>query len=87
MTKIYTMKTNNSNEKLIKISIVDNPIESALFKSTFENLDIPFIIKEYHDSAYDGIFESVKGWGEIYSTEKYKNQILEIIDTLRSTQS
>ena len=78
------MNTNDLNDKLIKISVIDNPIEAALFKSTFEDADIPFIIKENYDSAYDGIFESVKGWGEIYSPEKYKDEILKIIEDLRS---
>jgi len=78
------MKTNDLNDKFIKITVIDNPVEAALFKSTFEDADIPFIIKENYDSAYDGIFESVKGWGEIYSPEKYKNKILRIIEDLRS---
>ena len=78
------MNTNDLNDKLIKITVVDNPVEAALFKSTFEDADIPFIIKENYDSAYDGIFESVKGWGEIYSPEKYKDEILRIIEDLRS---
>ncbi len=77
------MNTIDLNDKLIKITVINNPVEAALFKSTFEDADIPFIIKEHHDSAYDGIFESVKGWGEIYSTEKYKNKILNIIENLR----
>ena len=78
------MNTNDLNDKLIKITVVDNPVEAALFKSTFEDADIPFIIKENYDSAYDGIFESAKGWGEIYSPEKYKDEILKIIEDLRS---
>ncbi len=77
------MNTIDLNDKLIKITVINNPVEAALFKSTFEDADIPFIIKENYDSAYDGIFESVKGWGEIYSTEKYKNKILNIIENLR----
>jgi len=81
------MKTNNSNDNFVKITVIDNPVEAGLFKSILEDCNIPFMIKENHDSAYDGIFESVKGWGEIYSPEKYKNKIIEIIDDLRSPQS
>ncbi len=77
------MNTIDLNDKFIKITVINNPVEAALFKSTFEDADIPFIIKENHDSAYDGIFESVKGWGEIYSPEKYKDEILKIIENLR----
>ena len=77
------MNTIDLNDKLIKITVINNPVEAALFKSTFEDADIPFIIKENYDSAYDGIFESVKGWGEIYSPEKYKDEILKIIENLR----
>ena len=78
------MKTNDLNDKFIKIIVIDNPVEAALFKSTFEDADIPFIIKENYDSAYDGIFESAKGWGEIYSPKKYKKDILNIINSIRS---
>jgi len=81
------MKTNNLNERFVKIIVIDNPVEAGLFKSILEDYDIPFIIKENHDSVYDGIFESVKGWGVIYSPEKYKNEIIKIVDDLRSAQS
>jgi len=78
------MKTDNLNDNFVEITAIDNPIEAALIKSSLEDSGIPFIIKEYHDSAYDGMFELTKGWGEILAPEKYKEYILNIINDLRS---
>ena len=36
---------------------------------------IPFIIRSYHDSAYDGVFQFQKGWGRLDSDEAHREDI------------
>ncbi len=67
----------------IRISGMDNPFEAQLLGSVLEERGIPHRIRSHHDTAYDGLFQMQKGWGEIHAPESYKNLILEIIDQIR----
>jgi hypothetical protein len=46
--------------------------------------NIPHRIRSFHDTAYDGLFQFQKGWGELYAPLKLKGEILEIIEIVRS---
>ncbi|MCF8025866.1 MAG: hypothetical protein K9J79_08895 [Desulfobacteraceae bacterium] len=72
------------NSEYIRISGIDNPFEAQLLGSILEERGIPHRIRSHHDTAYDGLFQMQKGWGEIYSPQEYKNEILEILDQIRA---
>jgi hypothetical protein len=38
----------------------------------------------YHDTAYDGLFQTQKGWGHVSSPSSFKQEILEILHELRT---
>jgi hypothetical protein len=38
----------------------------------------------YHDTAYDGLFQTQKGWGHVSSPSAFKQEILEILDEVRN---
>jgi hypothetical protein len=46
--------------------------------------NIPHRIRSFHDTAYDGLLQFQKGWGELYAPLKLKDEILEIIEILRT---
>ncbi len=76
---------NNINEQpFIKIAVLDSDIESQLVASILSEQDIPHFLRSYHDTAYDGLFQVQKGWGEISAPQIYKEEILEIIAAVRS---
>ena len=65
-------------ETFKKILVLNNEIEANLMKVELEQKNIPFIIRSYHDSAYDGLFQMQKGWGIIKAPEEFELKILEI---------
>ena len=65
-------------ENTEKILILDNQIEAKLMEEILTEKDIPFIIRSYHDSAYDGLWQMQSGWGHIEAPPKYKEEILEV---------
>ena len=65
-------------EDFKKILVLGNEIEAGLMDSVLTERDIPHIMKSYHDSAYDGIFQAHKGWGHIEAPLRYKEEILAI---------
>jgi hypothetical protein len=68
----------------IKIAVIDNIIEAQIISSSLEEENIPYRLRSFHDTAYDGLFQFQKGYGEILAPEKYKTVILEIISNIKA---
>ena len=66
-----------------KAALLDNEIEASLLGSILSERDIPHLIISYYDTAYDGLFQTQKGWGYVSVPEAYQKEILEIISDLR----
>ena len=71
----------------IKVTILENTIEAQLIESILSEKKIPHRIRSFHDTAYDGLFQMQKGWGELLAPEAVKNDILEIVNIVRAEQS
>ena len=69
-------------EEFKKIAVLENEIQARLLDSILTERDIPHRLRSYHDSAYDGIFQTQKGWGIIQAPLQYKDEILTILDDL-----
>lgn len=65
-----------------KILILENEIEAQLLDSILNEREIPHRIRSYHDSAYDGIYQTQKGWGRVDAPLEYKEEILSIYQDL-----
>jgi hypothetical protein len=63
----------------IKIAVLDNDIEAQFVASVLEERSIPHIMQSYRDTAYDGLFQTQRGWGQVNAPAAYREAILEII--------
>ena len=70
----------------IKIGTLDNLIEAQIIEDILTEQQIPYFVRSYHDSAYQGLFQLHKGWGELYSIEEFKDKIEEVLEALRENQ-
>ena len=68
----------------IKIAVLENAIEAQLLSSVLTQYEVPHRLRSYHDTAYDGLFQLQKGWGEIYGPNDVKQQVLDALAELRS---
>ena len=62
--------------KPVKILMFKNEIESMLLDEILTDKKIPHLIRSYHDSAYDGLWQSQYGWGHIEAPEEFADEIL-----------
>lgn len=69
-------------EKYEKIVVLENNIQAQLITDVLRERNIPHMIRSYHDAAYDGLFQNVKGWGHIEAPAKYRGEILDIYNEL-----
>lgn len=70
-----------------KILVLENIIEAQMVTSVLAQRQIPHRIRSFHDTAYDGLFQVQKGWGEIYAPLIHRAEILTIIKDIRSQDS
>lgn len=63
-----------------------NEVEARLLAAMLQEAAIPHMVRSYHDSAYDGIFQSQFGWGRIEAPTEYHDQIRQMLDDLREDQ-
>ena len=74
-------------EDYIKVTILENEIEAQLLDSILAERNIPHIMRSYHDTAYDGLYQTQKGWGYIGAPKRYQKEIIDIISELRKEAS
>jgi len=69
-------------EKAEKILMLDNQIQAKLLEEILTQRNIPFMIRSYHDSAYDGLWQMQSGWGHLEAPPEYKEEILEVFKSI-----
>lgn len=66
-----------------KIAALENEIESLRLSSELNARRIPFAMRSYHDTAYDGLFQFSAGWGHVDAPPDYRDEILDILTVIR----
>jgi len=61
----------------VKILMFKNQIEAMLLDEILTEKQIPHLIRSYHDSAYDGLWQLQTGWGHIEAPEEFADEILQ----------
>ena len=72
---------------LVGIATLDNAIEAQLISSILDQRDIPYRLRSFYDTAYDGLFQFQKGWGKLYASIDDKPAIIRIIREVRANSS
>jgi hypothetical protein len=62
-----------------KILALSNEIDALRIKEILDSNDIPHMIRSFHDTAYDGLFQNQMGWGVLEADESDENKIIELI--------
>ena len=70
--------------EFINIAILENIIEAQLIESILNEQNIPHMIRSFYDTAYDGLFQFQMGWGELCAPITYKQEIIDILNDVRS---
>ncbi len=52
-----------------KLITLDNQFQADLLTDALGKVAIPFLVREYKDTAYNGLFVTQKGWGTVMVDE------------------
>jgi hypothetical protein len=61
----------------VKILNLNNEFEAKLLDEILTEKNIPHIIRNYHDSVYDGLWQMQSAWGHIEAPVEYREEILD----------
>jgi hypothetical protein len=60
----------------VKVLDFNNEFEAKLLDEILNEKNIPHLIRSYHDSAYDGLWQMQSGWGHLEAPEEYREELL-----------
>jgi hypothetical protein len=60
----------------VKVLDFNNEFEAKLLDEILNEKNIPHLIRSYHDSAYDGLWQMQSSWGHIEAPEEYREELL-----------
>ena len=72
-------------DDFVKAAILENEDEARLIESILSERGIPHLMRSYYDTAFDGLYQTQKGWGYVSAPESFKDEINEIISDIRKT--
>jgi hypothetical protein len=74
----------HNGQEFVRAAIIENIIESQILEAALTDRGIPYRIRSYHDTAYDGLFQMQKGWGEVRTPAERKNEVVEMLAEIRA---
>jgi len=60
----------------VKVLNFNNEFEAKLLDEILNEKNIPHLIRSYHASAYDGLWQMQSGWGHLEAPEEYREELL-----------
>lgn len=73
-----------NEDRWTKIHTLENIFEMDMVKDALEREGIDYTIKEYRDTAYDGLFVLQKGYAALFVREKDQDRAMSIVKHIRS---
>jgi len=71
-------------EDFVRIAGIESEVQAQLLEAVLTERGVPHVLRSYRDSAYDGLFQSVSLWGYLEAPAGYREEILAIIEDLKS---
>jgi len=68
-----------------KILTLNSEIEAQRIRNILDTAEIPYMIRTFHDSFFDGLFQNQLGWGVLEADEKDESKILALLKELNET--
>ena len=67
-----------------KIVVFENAIEAQLLAALLEEREIPHLVRSFHDSAMNGLYQMGRGWGRLEAPPEYEEEILLLFESIQA---
>jgi hypothetical protein len=79
------MKLMEAMDQWVKVGTVENRFEGDRISQALHEAGIPFFVKSFLDTAYDGLYIPQKGWGIVMVSKKDKEEAERLISEVKKT--
>jgi len=69
----------------LKAGVINNRFEGDRISQSLNEAEIPFVVKSFLDTAYNGLYLPQKGWGAVMVPESFIERAEEIISEVKRT--
>ena len=69
----------------VKAGVVENRFEGDRVSQALKEAEIPFMIKSFLDTAYDGLYIPQKGWGVVMVPERFREKAERLVKEVKRT--
>ncbi len=69
----------------VKAGTVDNRFEGDRVSQALNEAEIPFLMKSFLDTAYDGLYVPQKGWGAVLVPREFEDEAKKVISDVKKT--
>jgi len=69
----------------VKSGIIENRFEGDRVSQALREAGIPFLIKSFLDTAYNGLYILQKGWGAVLVPEDFEEEAERIVVEVKKT--
>ncbi len=69
-------------KKTVRILVFNSEVEARLLSGLLDQKNIPHMLRSYHDSAYNGMWQTQTCWGFLEADEKNREEILKIYNEM-----
>ena len=70
-----------------KIATLESEVEAERLDVDLNNRNIPHVVISHSDAAFDGIFQTTRGWGHVEAPAEHREAILTVLKDLRQSSS
>jgi hypothetical protein len=74
-------------KRTVKILELRSEVEARLLSGLLEQKEIPHMLRSYHDSAYDGMWQTQTSWGCLDADEENREEILKIYNEMSKPEN
>jgi hypothetical protein len=74
----------NNQDRWVRVHVIESVFEMDMLKDALDKEDIEYSIKEYKDTAYDGLFVLQKGYASLSVRQKDQETVKSIVSRIKS---
>lgn len=71
-----------AREEFVTVKVAENPFEAERLKNALEQEGIAVLVRTFHDTAYNGIYEAQKGYGNVEVPESERERAEKVVSDL-----
>ncbi|NWG02106.1 MAG: DUF2007 domain-containing protein [Syntrophaceae bacterium] len=72
-------------ERWVKVGTIENRFEGDRISQALQEAGIPYFVKSFLDTAYDGLYIPQKGWGIVMVSKQDQEEAERLISEIKKT--